>query len=202
MSKYGHRPHNWFEAIVNKMGGEEGAERFLRDELVLSEPVRSWREDNGVIYFSVTSDGTTGEEWITRLEAKGFRVEDYDKSVLRSSDFRPTSDVTAEIAVLTGALFKDNDRTTKKIRTYAGRRKFGKLNAEVACLIREQFTDKEIGAMGLCWIVTMHEPIKASDGYSYLLYTDRDAHGSWLRTCLGEPGNRWLRNNGFAFAVS
>ncbi len=35
MSKYGHRPHNWFEAIVNKLGGEADAERFLRDELVV-----------------------------------------------------------------------------------------------------------------------------------------------------------------------
>lgn len=37
MSKYGHRPHNWFEAIVNKMGGEENAEKFLRGELVIPE---------------------------------------------------------------------------------------------------------------------------------------------------------------------
>jgi len=35
MSKYGHRTHNWFESIVNKLGGEEGAEAFLRDELKL-----------------------------------------------------------------------------------------------------------------------------------------------------------------------
>jgi len=40
-SKYGHRPINWFEAIVNKLGGEEGAEKFLRDELVVSKPARS-----------------------------------------------------------------------------------------------------------------------------------------------------------------
>lgn len=36
MSKYGHRPHNWFEGIVNKMGGEEQAKRFLRGDLVLA----------------------------------------------------------------------------------------------------------------------------------------------------------------------
>ena len=37
MSKYGHRPINWFEAIVNKLGGEEAADRFLRGELVVVE---------------------------------------------------------------------------------------------------------------------------------------------------------------------
>ena len=65
MSKYGHRTHNWFESIVNKLGGEAAADAFLRGELTVSEPIRSWREEDGVIYFSVTSDGTTGEEWIS-----------------------------------------------------------------------------------------------------------------------------------------
>ncbi len=35
MSKYGHRNHNWFEAIVNKLGGEEKADTLLRGELVV-----------------------------------------------------------------------------------------------------------------------------------------------------------------------
>ncbi|MBI2035667.1 MAG: hypothetical protein HYT12_03210 [Candidatus Liptonbacteria bacterium] len=37
MSKYGHREHNWFEAIVNRLGGEEAAESFLRGELEVKE---------------------------------------------------------------------------------------------------------------------------------------------------------------------
>ena len=31
-------------------------------EWVISKPTRSWREEGGVIFFSVTSDGTTGED--------------------------------------------------------------------------------------------------------------------------------------------
>jgi len=37
MSKYGHKTHNWFESVIDKIGGEEAAERFLHDELVISE---------------------------------------------------------------------------------------------------------------------------------------------------------------------
>ena len=48
-------------AIVKKLGGPDMALGFLRDELSVSEPTRSWREENGVIYFSVTSHGATGE---------------------------------------------------------------------------------------------------------------------------------------------
>lgn len=207
MSKYGHRPHNWFEAVVNKLGGEERAEAFLRGELVVSAPVRAWREENGVIYFSVTSDGTTGENWIKRLERNGFRVGDYAKQVLRSPSFVPTSGVTTsgvttEIAVLKGTLFEDDDRITKKVCAEAKKRALGKPNAEVACLIREMFSDQELEAMGLWWIVAMHEPIKDSGGYPDLLHANRGGDGRWLRACDGSPDNGWNRGGGFAFAVA
>jgi len=189
-------------AIVKKLGGEEGALRFLRGELTVSEPVRAWREQGGVIYFSVTSDGTTGEEWIKRLEGKGFRVGGYAEDMLRSKDFKPTNGVTTEIAVLKGILFADSERLTKNIRTEADKRKFEKPNAEVACLIREKFTDEEIEAMGLIWIVTMHEPIKDSDGFPNLLGAYRNDGGRWLRGSWAIPDGRWDRESGFAFVVS
>ncbi|MDP1760050.1 MAG: hypothetical protein Q8L01_01120 [Candidatus Woesebacteria bacterium] len=189
-------------AIVKKLGGREKALRFLRGDLLISEPPRSWREEGGVVYFSVTSDGTTGEGWITRLESKGFLVGDYAKQVLRSPDFKPSSGVTTEIAVLKGLLFEDNDRITGNIRAEADKRKLEKPNAEVACLIREKFTDKEIEAMGLWYIVTMHKPIKDSVGGPNLLDADRDDGGRWLCAFCGKLGSRWDRGGGYAFAAS
>ncbi len=183
-------------AIVKKLGGHDMALRFLRDELSVSEPTRSWREENGVIYFSVTSDGTTGEDWIKRLEGNDLRIGDYAKQVLRSPDFKPTNGVVIEVAVLKGKLFEDNDRITKKIRAEADKRKLSEPNAELACLIREKFTDKEIEAMGLWWIVAMHEPINDSGGGPSLLSADRFDGGRWLRAYDGGP------DSGFAFAVS
>lgn len=189
-------------AIVKKLGGHDMALRFLRDELSVSKPTRSWREEDGVIYFSVTSDGTEGETWITRLESKGFRVGDYAKQVLRSPSFVPTSGVTTEVAVLRGLLFEDQSRITKKIRAEADKCKLSKPNAELACLIREKFTDKEIEAMGLWYIVAMHEPVSDSDGDPFLLDADRGSGGRWLDACGGRPDRRWDRGDGFAFAVS
>lgn len=163
---------------------------------------RSWREEDGVIYFSVTTDGTTGEDWITRLEGNDFRVGDYAKQVLRSPDFKPTSGVTIEVAVLKGMLFEDNDRITKKIRAEADKRKLSKPNAELACLIRLKFKDKEIEAMGLWYIVAMHEPINVSDGDPNLLGADRNDGGRRLDAYDVRPDDRWYRDYGFAFAVS
>ena len=106
-------------AIVKKLGGYEAALKFLRGELAVSEPVRAWREHGGIISFSVTSDGTTGEGWITRLEQKGIRVSPCAKSVLRSSEFKPTSGLTTDIVVLKDGLFTDDDWDTTKIREVA-----------------------------------------------------------------------------------
>ena len=136
------------------------------------------------------------------MESKGFRVGDYAKSVLRSKSFKPTTGVTYEIAVLKGELFSDNERITKNISKYAKNRKLTTPNAEVACLIREKFSDKELEAMGLYWIVAMHEPIKDSDGDPSLLCTNRYDYRSWLGTGYGNPDDEWYRSVGFAFVVS
>ena len=190
------------EAVWNKLGGEEGVARFLRGEIRIAEPTKSWREQDGVIYFSVTSDGTTGEEWITRLEGKKYNVWDYAKSILRNPDFKPTKGVTTEVAVLKGILFSDDNRLTRNIRAEAEKRKFEKPNAEIACLIREKFTDKELEEMGLWWIVAMSDTINDSDGDPSLLSDGRDYDGRYLYAYCVRPGYRWDRDYGFAFAVS
>lgn len=202
MSKYGHRTGDWHEAVINMLGGEEGADRFLRGGITVCEPDRSWREEDGVIYFTVVSDGTTGEDWIKCLEDKGIRLSDYAKSVLRSSDFKPTSGEIYEIAVLKGMLFNDNDRAISKIRAEAEQRKLSTPNVEIACLIREKFTDEEIKAMGLVWIVAMHDPMVDSDGDSDLLGASRLDGGSWLDVFWGSSDGNWFRAIGFAFIVS
>lgn len=175
--------------------------KFLRQEPCWPK-LSNWREEDGVIYFSVTSDGTTGPQWIDRFEDKGFRLNDYAKSVFRSPDFKPTSGVTTEVAILKGLLFEDNDRITKKIRAAADQRQLSKPNAELACLIREKFTDKEIEAMGLWYIVAMHEPINDSGGGPDLLGASRSDVGRWLRAYYDGPDSGWGRGSGFAFVVS
>lgn len=199
--KYGELNLGQVEAVVNKLGGMEGVQKFLRGEITVSDPERAWREQDDVIYFSVISNGITGEEWIERLESGGFRVKDNAKSVLRSSDFKPTDGVTTEVAVLKGVLFKNSNCVTKKIRAEAVKRGLTKPNAEVACLIREKFTDEELEVMGLWWIVAMHEPIKDFENVLELLGVSRDG-SRWLRAYFSGPDVKWGCEDGFAFAVS
>ena len=190
------------QAVWNILGGEDGVDRLIRGEITVSESERVWREQDGVIYFSVTSNSMTGEQWIERLESKGFRLSGYAEQLLLSPDFKPTDGITTEVAVLKGMLFKDNDRITKKIRVEADRRGLTKPNAEVACLIRERLSDEELKAMGFWWIIAMHEPINVAGGDPRLLSVGWHGHSKWLLADYGVSGLMWGRENGFAFVAS
>jgi hypothetical protein len=168
----------------------------------LPEGGGKWHEEDGAISFSVTSRGTTGEDWITHLTTEGFCVEDYALGLLRSPYFKPTKGVTTEVIVVKGILFENNDRNIKNIRADGASRHLFTPNAEVACLIREKFTDKEIEAMGLIWIVVMHESIKDADSSFNLLCVSRLGRGRWLEALQDWPGRIWDRRTGYAFVVS
>ena len=190
------------EAALDKLGGVEGVKRFLGESPAAPELARRWSEQDGVISFQVTSNGMSGEAWIAHFEAKGLRVSLYAKSVLLSKGFKPTTGVTTEVRVLKGMLWKsDSVRTTKNIRAEATRRELVKPNAELACLIRDMFTDAEIEVMGLVWIVAMHDPIEDSDGDPRLLTASRSGDYS-LHACLGHSGGQWRGADGFAFVVA
>jgi len=241
MSKYGQRNLDWFEALVNKLGGEDGVERFLRDELVLVERQAQtvprqvnlaklvamagsgdtvstediekclelkWTIEDGVIYPTLPpTTGRTGEEWFAHFKQKGDRVDGYAKSVLFSKKFLPTTGVVNKIAVLPAKLWKDSDRLTKRIRKdacagiFTKGQKLSDPNAEVSCLIRDYLTDEEIEALGLWYIVGMHEPIKDADGHPHLIGAHRHDDGRWLHAYYDDPDGQWSGHGGFAFSV-
>ena len=169
-------------------------------ESIEPQPVIAYGPDD-TIFFSVTSDYTTGTGWIKRFEKKGFRLGRNAESVLHSRAFKPTSGVTTEIAVLKGYIFKDRDRTAKNLRAEAASRGLSRPNVEVACLIREKFSNREIKAMGLYWIVTMHKSLEDDDGDSGLLVAHRYYDRRWLHIFSIGFGDGWPRDGGFAFVV-
>ncbi len=172
-------------------------QRAIEGKFIETDAV--WFEKDGVIYFTVTSNGKSGKEWIKHFESKGIKIGDYASKILLKIKPSKKGTVT-QIAVIKGEFFSDHNRIMSNIRIEADKRKFEKLNAEVECLIRDMFTDEEIEKMGLSWIVIMHEPIKDSDGDSIFLYAGRLDDGSWLRTLQTRFDGRWLRKDGFAFA--
>ncbi|MBI2473184.1 hypothetical protein HYV70_01360 [Candidatus Uhrbacteria bacterium] len=180
MFKYG----KWLETIVNRFRGKS----------VVSKPAKRWREVDGVIYLTVVSDGTSGEA-CTCLEQNNVRLSADTKSVLHSSgDFKHTNGILYEIAILKGDRFLG---MTRDFYRKAGEMEFTIPNAEVVCLIRKNFTDKEIAHMGLGYIVVMRQ-FGDFDGKSKFLAVGR---GGSLFTCEVYPCHNdvWPCGGGFAF---
>lgn len=145
------------------------------------------------------TDGTVGKAWVKRLETKGFRVSDYAKQLLLSQDFKSTKGVAYEMVVIKGSFWKTNyDRTAVNIRVEAGNRGFTMPNVEVACLMCEKLTDAEMKALGLRWLVVMHERVKDSVGGPISLGGRYCSDGMWL--CVDCDGQYYV-DVGFAFVV-
>ncbi|MGH7926720.1 MAG: hypothetical protein ACREQV_02875, partial [Candidatus Binatia bacterium] len=120
--------NQWLELGI-ALGGPKQVKKLLRckkitvtfdtsDKLatVTAEPPVTpdprWREEGGMVHFTLISNGTPGEEWITQFEANGRRLNKWAKALLRSPDFKPTNGVAYNVAVLKGELFSDSDRIT------------------------------------------------------------------------------------------
>ncbi|HVU06594.1 MAG TPA: hypothetical protein VHE10_02290 [Candidatus Paceibacterota bacterium] len=175
-------------ALFRRFAGRESAFR----------PVRGGVQ-NGIIRFKLTGRGMTDEQWLARFKARGIRVEDQARSVLRTSEFKPAEGVVAaEVAILKDAIWRGCDRSTENIRVFAAGHGLGRPNADLACLIRDSLSDQEIEAMGLRWIVAMHEPIKDPYGDPGLLAA---GPGRCLDAYCVRPGQTWKRGIGFAFIV-
>lgn len=123
-----------------------------------------WVEKNGVVYFLVVSDGTTGEEWIPKLKEKGFFVNKRERSVLLSEKFKPTKGKIYFIAVLKGSIIPRDSSNACGVRLEGKKRKLIEPNPEVACLIRYKYSNMDIANMGFCSIVVMHKPIENLQG--------------------------------------
>ncbi|MES2216410.1 MAG: hypothetical protein V4481_03895 [Patescibacteria group bacterium] len=164
-------------------------------------PVEWTTDSDGNIHFTVTSNGMTREQWEKHLESRGFRLSDWARNVLRRASDAPTNGVAYHIVVRPGSKISSGDRITKKIRAHATEKGWKTPHWEVACLIRDTFTDEQLEKMGLWWIVTMHEPITDSDGGPRLLGSDRGDGGRWLGADCGRPDGEWDGLGGFAFVV-
>lgn len=160
-----------------------------------------WSEEDGIVYFLLMSDNTSGPNWVERLWKKCFKVEVSARRILFSPEFRPTSGVH-KIAVIGGALFEDNERTTKNICEEALRRGFSGLGAEAACMIRESFSDEDMLAMGFKSITVMQDPNECQSGRRTYLHVDSQGSGRWLNKRQGGPKSRWSKTGGFAFLDS
>lgn len=185
---------------------EEAVRMVNSGEVKISVEKPKWTEVDGVIRFSLTSDGSTGREWITRLEKQGHRVEGHARRIILSKHFKPNRDFTYEVVVLKGTQFSDEDRTYENILKEAEAREFIVPPMQLVCLIRQKFSNEELRAMGFVMICVMHRKIKDFNLSNFLFDVD-DFNGSALDMYPVPGGTRGFeaypyKTFGFAFISS
>lgn len=150
--------------------------------------IPEWREKDGIIYCSVTSDGATGTELIYRLTEKGFRPSRNARQWLLAQDFTPTNDVTYDIVIIKG-----KKRDTEWLFPGVNSGKYTPLNIEASSLFREKFSNAMITSMGLEKVITNPKPRISAEivGGARLIgggYYDSEfcgLHGGYLVTETG-----------------
>jgi hypothetical protein len=169
--------------------------------VAVTETGSEWTvDDEGNIHFTLISNGFTGKRWKKHLERRGFQLSDWARDVLLYASEAPTNGVAYHIVVRPSIKVASCDRVPKKIRAHAADKGWKAPHWEVACLIRDTFTDEHLEKMGLWWIETMHEP-NTNSGVPKLLQSYRDDDGPYLYASYVMPDDEYDDGGGFAFVV-
>jgi hypothetical protein len=171
-----------------------------RAEIKMTEPkVKEKKVITSVALNLVTSDGIAGSDGIKDLEKARYNVGDWAKDVMKQKVYVVSNGVAYKPVVLKGEDFTDGERVTSNIRKVAEEMGLITPPAELARLLRKSVSDEEIAAMGLWWLIVMHEPITDSGGGPDLLGLGRGGGGRGLDACDGCSDSRWDRESGFVF---
>lgn len=124
------------------------------------------RNERNVISFSLLSNGRTGEEWLNYFKESGLIVSESAQDILLS--LKATSNVHYQVVILKGAMFFTISPNEDNVIREAKLRSLKPCNLELACLIREKFSNEELLSMRLNELKVMHIP-EAFVGMKWLL---------------------------------
>jgi len=183
-------------SLLGVIRDKDRAIGLISGELVISEP-SLWFLKNGIIHFTVTSNGLTVQEETICSNGKKILV----SRCVQGIKFRVTEGVKYPIVVIPSSFWlKDNERLTGNIFAEAKTRRWTMPKIEVGYLIRQMFTDQQIRQMGFGSIITMHESIEDYDGIHGFLGTNPGDNPGLSMYFGTKPHSRWGIDHGFAFS--
>lgn len=182
-------------AIIKKLGGEEGALRFLRDELeVVAKAVIA-------VVFSVWKTFLVGafrsvKEVKAAFKKVSMNLGDYAADILGKSSLGELGQSNQEFVRVKVSDLGFTESTALRDILAAGQKQGLKLCLpEDGPAIRLGYPDQPMGEV--VWLAM--EPVKDSDGHWSVLYVYRSDDGLWLSTNWGGLGDVWNPEGEFFF---
>lgn len=172
------------------------------DKKEYQQIIKSYQKLDKIIKLpTLISNGTTGPQFISKMEKANLTIGSYAAGILQSDDFAKsvTTGIKYLPGVIKGSEFTDSERTTENIRKYATERGGITPPVQLSPMLRLVYSDEEIKKMGLLWLVGMHEPIKGSGGDLRLLGLDADDPDCQLLAFSGDDSDEWGAETGFVF---
>ena len=182
------------EAVWNKLGGEDGVERFLRDELVVKPAERIFQTWKTI---KLGTGLKTADDFRNALKREGMKVDDRADDLLGQKAFTASeSEKVADLVVVSLAELGFKNRA-KREDIYKRAQELGLdlCPAEVGPQLRLQYKDQPKGE----WLLIAMEPITDSAGDLHVFDVERGGHDLWLRSDYGFPEFFWIGNYRWVF---
>lgn len=178
-------------AIVKKLGGEEGALRFLRDELTVGVATRVfpiWKS----IKLGLHKNDTALRD---AIESAGMKIGNWGGQILRrTATATEETDVDLVVASVAELGFKKGAKYSE-ICARALELGLELCPAEVGPALRLAYKDQPRGE----WLIIAMEAITGSGGGLDVFYVGRGVGGLWLRGSGGRPDRFWGSGGRFVF---
>lgn len=195
--------------------GPQKTEMILRGLAKVSYDEVSYKNEGGMVNFSVNARGTSGPNWIEEFSKTGnrIRLSDGVEEFLNSERFKVSNRGKLDVVILKGGLFVDKLRHTRKIIQSAEGQGLLKPNPDLACILAQSLTFADFQNLGLKRIVVMHDPQDGDNPIDSLLcvdpfsgYEEDEAYKCWrfYDSIFSIKGNNllWEVTDGFAFVKS
>ena len=184
--KYGNVTMGQVEAVINKLGGEDGMKRFLSGELVVKEIERKfnvWKTIN------LGTGLKTADDFRKALKDRGFNIGNWADDILGKPAFTAAAEATEVDLVKVTVAELGFKKGARRDQIYERAKELGlELCApEVGPQLRLQYQDQPNGE----WLLIGMELITDSDGNLYVFDVKRYDSELWLYGGWGNPGDVW-----------
>jgi len=192
--KYGELTFGQVEALVNKLGGMEGVQRFLSGELLVSATAKVWKAWKTI---KLGTGLQTADDFRKAVKLAGMKIGNWANDVLGKPAFTVAeSEVEVELVVVSVAELGFKDGATRK-DIYVRAEELGLYLCppEVGPQLRLQYTDQPNGE----WLIIAMEPITGSDGDLNLFVVGHGDDSRFLHARSGSPDDVWHGDGRFVF---